>query len=300
MAEIRRIAAEDLDGLVPLVAAARAAGEFHASSDPEGAYFLDSFRYSPAPAVAAFAPDGSVLGLASGEFKLVLVRPDMRRHGIGTALVTAAAAVERERGRASILMGTLPGDAAGEAFLRATGFAHHSTVWDLSLSADMPAATPVWPIGVVARPFSRAQDLRVWAELHNTAFADHPTPMEVNLETLETAPADPAVDDLDTLLAVDEATGAVVGFCSTFADRHDGVAGSDAEVWAIGVAPDRQGRGIGRQLLRWGILRLRSQGVAEVRLSVNTRNEGAVGLYLREGFAPWRTRERWARPVLPG
>ncbi len=300
MADVRRITAADIEALAPQVARARAAGEFHASSDPEGGFFLGSFRFNPTPVAAAFGADGSVLGFASPEFKLVVVQPDVRRQGIGRALIAAAVDIERERGRPAVLMGTLPGDGAGEAFLRATGFGHHSTVWDLSLPADTASADPRWPAGVLARPFARDTDLRVWAELHNRAFADHPTPMEVDLATLETAPADPNVDDLDILLAADAATGLLVGFCSTFADRRDGRVGPDAEIHAIGVAPDRQGQGIGRQLLRWGIQRLRGQGVGEVRLSVNGRNQGALGLYRSEGFAPWRTRERWARQVAGG
>jgi mycothiol synthase len=299
-AEIRRLGPDHLSALASEVARARAAGEFNASSDPEGAYFLDSFRYTPSPAAAAFDADGSMLGFASPEFKLVVVRPDVRRQGVGRALVEAAIEIERERGRPNVLMGTLPDDAVGEAFLRATGFGHHSTVWDLALPADAAVPAPAWPTGIVARPFSRAADLRAWAELHNTAFAHHPTPMQMDLVTLETAPADPAVDDLDTVLAADAATGELVGFCSTFPDRIEGRPGPDAEIWAIGVAPERQGQGIGRQLLRWGVARLRGLGAAEVRLSVNGSNEGALGLYRREGFAPWRTRERWARPVAAG
>jgi mycothiol synthase len=298
-ADIRRIGPDDLAVLAVEVERARAAGEFRASAYPAGAQFLDSFRYAPAPAAAAFAADGSVVGFVSPDFKLIAVRPEARRRGIGTLLADAAVEMERERGRPSVLMGTLPGDAVGEAFMRATGFNHHSTVWDLELPLGVIVPAPDWPDGVSPLPFSRELHLRVWAELHNAAFADHPTPMVIDLTALETSPADPSVHDLDTILAVDAATGEMIGFCSTFADRHDGRPGPEAELWAIGVAPDRQGQGIGRQLLRWGVGHLRSVGVSDVRLSVNSGNEGALGLYRREGFVPWRTRERWARAVDP-
>jgi mycothiol synthase len=240
-----------------------------------------------------------VAGFVSPEFKLIAVRPEARRLGIGRSLAEAAVAMERERGRPNVLMGTLPGDTVGEAFLRATGFRRHSTVWDLELPAGVAAAAPNWPNGVAPLPFSRDLHLQAWAELHNAAFEDHPTPMVIDLAALETSPADPSVHDLDTVLVVDAATGEIIGFCSTFADRHDGRPGPEAEIWAIGVAPFRQGQGIGRQLLRWGVGHLRGLGVADVRLSVNSGNEGALGLYRREGFAPSRTRERWARPVVP-
>ena len=300
MVEIRRIGQTDLAALAPEVARARAAGEFEASSDPAGAYFLDSFLYTPSPAVLALGAGGAALGFASPEFKIVVVRPDVRRQGIGRALLAACLDIERERGRPNVLMGTLPGDAFGEAFLRAGGFARHSTVSDMLLPAQVAAAAPALPASITLRPFSRATDLRAWAELHNRAFADHPTPMWMDLETLETAPADPAVDELDTVLAVDAATGVIVGFCSTFPDRHDGRVGPEAEIWALGVEPAWQGQGIGRLLLRWGIARLRGLGATDVHLSVNTRNDGALGLYRREGFVPWRTRERWSLAVPDG
>ena len=110
------------------------------------------------------------------------------------------------------------------------------------------------------------------------------------------APPDPAIQDADTLLLEDEA-GNLVGFCSTTPERRDGVAGPHAEIWTIGVRPDLQGRGLGRQLLRWGVARLRSIGVRDVVLSVNHRNAGALGLYESEGFVRTSTRDRWTRPV---
>jgi len=73
--------------------------------------------------------------------------------------------------------------------------------------------------------------------------------------------------------------------------------GAHGEVWAVGVRPDRQGRGLGRQLLRAGVARLRGVGVPAISLSVNGRNESALGLYESEGFVRVLTRDRWARPA---
>ena len=296
-ADIRPVGSADLDALTIEVARARAAGEFRASSDPEGTWFLEALRRTPSPTAAAFDADGAVVGFVSPEFKLLVVRPSDRRRGIGRALVEAGVTIERGRGRPNVLLGVMPGDTIGEAFVRATGFAPHSTLWDLSLPPQVPVPQPAWPDGLVARPFSRDRDIRSWGELLNLAFADHPTPFRMDIDAEEAAPADPAVADDDILLIEDSATGALVGFCATTADRIEGRTGPGAEIWAIGVAPERQGRGLGRQLLRWGSLRLRGLDAGEVHLSVNGRNEGALGLYEREGFAPWRTRERWALPV---
>jgi ribosomal protein S18 acetylase RimI-like enzyme len=57
---------------------------------------------------------------------------------------------------------------------------------------------------------------------------------------------------------------------------------------------------LGRQLLRWGVRYLRSIGAPAVSLSVNARNERALGLYESEGFVRSATRERWARATQIG
>ena len=98
------------------------------------------------------------------------------------------------------------------------------------------------------------------------------------------------------ILVEEAATGELVGFCATDPGRRDGRVADHGEIWAVGVRPDRQGRGLGRQLVRAGVERLRAIGVPNVSLSVNGRNEGALGLYESEGFVRSRTRDRWSRP----
>jgi mycothiol synthase len=298
---IRPIAPSDHPALEAEVNRARLAGEFRGSSDPEAKFFMLSFDFAPSPMAGAFDADGDLVGFISPEFKVVVVRPEDRRHGIGRALVEAGVAIERERGRPNLLLGVLPADEASLAFLRATGFGFHSTLWDLELPDARSVSPPAWPAGYVARPFERERDARSWANLFNAAFADHPTPLQIDdIEAMESGPPEPGFEDADTLLLEDVPSGDLVGFCATTPERSEGVVGPDAEIWTIGVRPDRQGRGLGRQLLRWGVERLRGVGARHVSLSVNGRNEGALGLYLSEGFVRSRTRDRWARPVETG
>ena len=110
---------------------------------------------------------------------------------------------------------------------------------------------------------------------------------------------DPDNVDADIVLVEEAATGELVGFCNCDMGRRDGKLGDHAELWSIGVRPDRQGRGLGRQLVRAGVERVRSLGIPNVGLSVNGRNESALGLYESEGFVRVRTRDRWSRPIEP-
>ncbi|HEV2006712.1 MAG TPA: GNAT family N-acetyltransferase [Candidatus Limnocylindrales bacterium] len=297
---IRPIVTADHPALEAEVNRARLAGEFQGSSDPEAKFFMRSFELAPSPVSAAFGGDDGILGFISPEFKVVVVRPQDRRHGIGRSLVEAGLAIERDRARPNLLIGVLPGDNGSHEFLRATGFTFHSTLWDLELPEAMPVTAPNWPAGHVARPYDRTRDARPWATLFNAAFADHPTPLQIADDAVDSAADDPTIEDADTILLEDSDGGALIGFCATTPERIDGAVGPAAEIWTIGVRPDRQGRGLGRQLLRWGVRRLREIGARHVFLSVNGRNEGALGLYLSEGFVRSRTRDRWARPVEAG
>jgi ribosomal protein S18 acetylase RimI-like enzyme len=179
------------------------------------------------------------------------------------------------------------------AFLEATG--RHSTFGTgLDPATRRPAARPG-----LRRDFDRTRDIEAWVALFNLAFAEHATPLQVDASFVAATINDPSVEDADTIVVEDPATGELVGFCATAPVRIDGVIGEKGEIWTIGVRPDRQDRGLGRGLLRAGVARLRSLGIREIDLSVNARNEHALRLYEEEGFVRTRTRERWARPVPP-
>jgi mycothiol synthase len=170
-------------------------------------------------------------------------------------------------------------------------------VWDLELDSNRSVAEPAWPAEVVARAFDRTRDVSALPPLVNAAFADHPTPLVMEEAMVAASLDDPNILDDDAILVEDGQTGELVGFCLVDVHRTDGVPASHAEIGLVGVRPDRQGRGLGRQLLRAGVVYLRSLGVPTISLAVNGRNDGALGLYESEGFARVRTRERWVRHV---
>ncbi len=294
--EVRRLTAADHPALSDEVDRARAAGDFRVSSDADAEYFLKSFDLDPGIVAGAFDGD-EIVGFVSADYKVAIVRPDRRRQGIGRALVAAELGGERARGRDQVVLGAMPDDAGAKAFLAATGFAFHSTLWDLALPPTASIGEPVWPEGHESRAFDRTRDVQPWIDLFNAAFADHATPLQLDAAMVTAGLDDPAIHDADTGLVVETATGELVGFCATAPIRRDGVVQPHGEIWTIGVRPDRQQAGLGRQLLRWGVRRLRAIGVSDVSLSVNGRNERALGLYESEGFVRTRTRERWSRPT---
>jgi mycothiol synthase len=294
--EVRVLMPSDSEGLAAEIRRAGTAGELRASSDVKGTFVMQSFAVDPSLFGGAF-DGGDLVGFVSSELKAISVRPDRRRRRIGTALVDLGVEMERRRGRPNLLLGVEPGDDAGVAFLRATGFTFHSTLWDLDLPVDRVVPEPVWSADYVARTFDRTRDVAPWTELFNAAFADHPTPLQLDASFVAAGLDDPSILDSDTLIVEESASGDLVGFCALDVRRNDGVPAGDADIWTIGVRPDRQGHGLGRQLLRFAVSTLRRMGVGSISLSVNGRNDGALRLYESEGFVRVRSRDRWAKSV---
>jgi mycothiol synthase len=292
---IRRLATEDLPALSALIEEGRDANAFAGSSDPTGKAIAWLASVAPDQLAVAWSGD-RLVGLLSPEVKAIYVTPAVRRRGVGRGLVEDAVAIERGRGRPNVLLGRLSDDDAGEAFLRATGFAHHSTLWEMELPSDAAVAPPAWPAGVVARHADLPAELDAFIRLFNVAFADHATPMQMDVSMWR--PEDEPYRDAGDLLVLEEPgrEGWFIGFCQTDIGRRPDD-GPRAEIWTVGILPEHRGRGLGRELLRWGVQRLRSVSDLAVTLSVNGRNERALGLYEREGFRRTHTRERWARPV---
>jgi mycothiol synthase len=281
-----------------VLAWAQAAGDLRASSDPELVFTMQIFAVNPGLFGAAFSDD-EIVAIVLPELKVAVVRPEHRRRGIGRRLMDLALAMEADRGRPEVFMGSVPDAPAGADFLRATGFTFHSTVWNLELPPDRQLQAPVWPDDVVARSFDRSRDVEALPAVINTAFADHPTPMVMETEMILATLNDPNILDDDAVVIEDRTTGEIVGFCLTDVRRADGaITSTHGEIGLLGVRPDRQGRGLGRQLLRAGATYLRGAGIVNIGLSVNGRNEGALGLYESEGFVRDRTRDRWTRPVI--
>jgi len=294
--EIRPLTASDGAAFAAFIGASEARGDLTGSAVPI-AGDLARFAQADPRGIAIAIDDDRIEGFVATDAKALVVEPVARRQGIGRRLVAEGIAMERARGRANLILGPRPGDLGGPAFLDALGFAYHSTVWDLRLEADVAVPAPVWPAGITVRAYARETDAEAWIGLFNAAFADHATPLQMDAETIRAAEADPAVQDADVCLAFDQATpDAPIGFCATD-PRRTGDARMVAEIWTIGVHPSRQGQGLGRQLLRWGVAHLRAVGAGPVGLSVNGRNEGALGLYESERFTRTHTRDRWACPV---
>jgi mycothiol synthase len=120
----------------------------------------------------------------------------------------------------------------------------------------------------------------------DASFADHPTPLSWTVDTIRHVHGLPGFDPTGLLLVTPAGEpDRLVAFTRVELEPDDdGRLGGSISL--IGVLPGWRGRGLGRELLRWGVAYCRSRGAARVELAVEALNERALGLYRRTGFVP--------------
>jgi mycothiol synthase len=261
-----------------------------AAEQADGAAPLDeatvlALRHRPDDVRSWLEPDG--FALLVGTEVSVVVRPQARGQGIGGRLLSAL--VESVE---SPLVGWSHGNLPAAAALASShGFRATRELWVMRRPAGGLPPLPAPAPGISLRgfrpddPHDAAEVLRVNA----AAFAHHPEQGSLSLEGLRERMAEPWFEPAGLIGAWSGST--LLGFHWT--KRHSPTLG---EVYVVGIAPEAQGRGLGRLLTLAGLHHLAD--VAEVHLYVEAENEPAVRLYSGLGFthAATDTHVQYARP----
>jgi mycothiol synthase len=237
-----------------------------------------------------------VVGDAEGrQVAELAVHPELRRRGVGAALVGAL--VERvaegsgdgERLRVWA-HGSLPGSARlAERF----GLRKARELLRMRRDLDETLPEPRLPGGVELRAFVPGRDESAVVYVNHRAFAWHPEQGGMTVEDLRQAEAESWFDPEGFLLALDT-DGRLLGFHWT--KIHPDVGGEPfGEVYVVGVDPDAQGTGLGKALTLAGLRHLRSVGQRRVMLYVEGDNAAAVAVYTRLGFRVWDVDTQYAR-----
>ncbi|MCP2166099.1 mycothiol synthase [Goodfellowiella coeruleoviolacea] len=247
--------------------------------------------------LAAYAQLDRAGDSAGRQVAELAVRPDLRRQGIGAALVTAL--TERAGARPAqpgagengdTLRVWAHGDHPGAAGLaRRFGFRRVRELRRMrrDLVGDLPGAR--LPEGVRLRAFVPGQDEAAVVAVNHRAFSWHPEQGAMSEADLRERQRETWFDPAGFLLAVDE-QDRLRGFHWTKVHPAPaGTAGDGAmgEVYVVGVDPDAQGGGLGTALTLAGLHHLREQGIRQVMLYVEADNAPAVHVYERMGFTLW-------------
>lgn len=228
-----------------------------------------ALRHRPQTVRTVEDPDGVALQI--GREVAVVVRPAARGRGLGTRL--AASLLDGVEGP---LVGWAHGSVPGAAQLAASqGFRAVRELWVMRRPAGDLPPLPEPHAGVTVRSF-RPGDEAELLRVNAAAFAHHPEQGSLTLAGLHERMAEPWFDPEGLLEAWDD-DGSLLGFHWT--KRHSPSLG---EVYVVGIAPQAQGRGLGRLLTLAGLHHLADTD--EVHLYVERDNGAAVRLYSGLGF----------------
>jgi mycothiol synthase len=220
----------------------------------------------------------------------MVVHPQARRRGIGTAM--ARATVARTGGSNHFWAhGTLE---PARATASALGLRTIRELVQMRRSLrDTP--DPVIPDGVRVRTYAGPSDDAELLRVNNAAFAHHPEQGGWSAVQIEERRNEPWFDPAGLFLAFGDSASSVE-------DDSDGLLGFHwtkihadypglGEVYVVGVDPSAQGRGLGKVLTSIGLASLaqRLAGSAEptVLLYVESDNVAAVRTYERLGFTTY-------------
>lgn len=237
----------------------------------------------PALLVAPAAdPDGAYRGAAvvargdAGVEAELVVDPAHRRQGVGRALLDAVLA---DADGAPVSVWAHGDHPAARALAHATGLDRARELLRLRASvaeARTGLGERPMPAGLALSSFT-ADDADDWVALNARSFASHPEQGRMTRADLDDRVAEGWFDPALLLLARD-AEGRLAGF--HWLKVEDG----EAEVYVLGVDPDRAARGLGSALLAAGLDLLAARGHDAVDLYVEADNAPALALYRRAAF----------------
>ncbi|ANY06403.1 mycothiol synthase [Pseudonocardia sp. HH130630-07] len=235
--------------------------------------------------------DRPVAGYAQldGEYAELVVHPDERRRGIGSALVTAL------DGLSSDPHVWAHGDLdAARALAEARGYRRDRVLWQMRRTASGPPPEVVVPDGVTVRPFVPGRDDEEFLRVNNAAFDWHPEQGGWTGRELAARQAEDWFDADGFLLATDPG-GTLLGYHWTKVHPATGDEPAMGEVYVLGVDPAAHGRGLGGMLTAAGLRHLHDRGLDTVLLYVEADNAPAVRVYERLGFTVHAADVNYAR-----
>jgi mycothiol synthase len=223
------------------------------------------------------AVDESAAALVSDTEAELVVDPDARGRGIGTALLDRVL----DSAHGDLLLWAHGDHPAARALAASHNLAAVRELLhmraDLSETTSSGTASPSAASSDIT-PFRVGQDDDEWVALNARAFEHHAEQGSVTRTDLTELIGEEWFNADDFLLLRDD-SARIVGYCWLK------IEGASGEFYVVGIDPDRQGEGFGRRLTVAGLARLRERGVTDAHLYVEGDNLAAVSLYRSLGFA---------------
>lgn len=235
------------------------------------------------------------LGLAADDAAVgqLVIDPQHRGAGLGAAVMRRLIAQAGSRRLRVWAHGDHP---AARRLADQLGFVRVRELCQLRRALDDSLPAPRPTPSITLRSFHVGHDEEAWLAVNAAAFSDHPEQGRITADDLARRIAQPWFDAAGFFLA--ERNAQLVGFHWTKVHPAGSTGNRDAlgEVYALGVHPDAQGLGLGKTLTLIGLNSLRSRGLSEVMLYVESDNAAALALYERLGFRHVSTDAMYERP----
>ncbi|SED50648.1 mycothiol synthase [Ruania alba] len=238
------------------------------------------------------SPSGQVLGYAqhdvAGGSAELAVHPEHRRQGIGRRLLEE---VLRAPDVAVWAHGDLP---AAQALAHAEQLRRVRDLW--VMTAPPPTGedlTIPQRDGLRVRTFEVGRDEDAWVQVNALAFADHPEQGRLTRADLEQREAQNWFDPEVFFLAEDVNTRELLGSLWVKIEGNPGH--QVGEIYALGVHPQAQGRGVGGVLTAHAMAAFAARNLVRIELYVEGENTAAIRTYTRAGFTRERADVQYAR-----
>lgn len=205
----------------------------------------------------------------------IVVHPDVRRSGIGGALLQYVIHHAESEGAQRLDLWAYNDSESSRAMTTSLSLQVTRRLMHMHRHPGPPPIVAT-PEGVRLRAFRPGEDDERWLELNNRIFAEHPENGTWTLDDLHARMSQPWFRPEDVLML--EVSGQLAGFCWVKVEER-GDEGQVGEIYIIGTAPEYHGRGLGRYLLGEALRHLSSRDVDAVAVYVDQSNERAVALY---------------------
>jgi mycothiol synthase len=217
----------------------------------------------------------------------ILVRPDWRRLGVGSALLSRVIDRAHQLRAGSIQVYANARHIAVPGFLQKHGFTALGAYTELRLTNDVSLPPVIWPYGYTMRPYAEVQDLSILTEAMNLSYI----PLWGHQEVTEDEMASwlPEFNPQGLILVFSE-KGRVIGISRTEPSPERSLKNGKPTGYidAPGVVPQHRRLDLYRALVLTGIRWLRAQGQALIEMESWGDKLEVLKMYRELGFKDMR------------